>query len=43
MPAIPGAGRMGADETAINQRDFGLLKFRFLADICRWGSGDNCL
>jgi len=34
---------MGADETAINQRDFGLLKFRFLADICRWGSGDNCL
>jgi hypothetical protein len=37
MPAIPGIGRIGADETAINQRDFGMLKYRFLADICRWG------
>jgi hypothetical protein len=37
MPAIPGIGRMGADETAINQRDFDMLKYRFLADICRWG------
>ena len=27
MPAIPGIGRMGADETAINQRDSGMTKF----------------
>jgi hypothetical protein len=37
MPAIPGIGRMGADETAINHRDFGMLKYRILTDICRWG------
>lgn len=36
MPAIPGIGWMGADETAINQRDFGMLKYSFSADICRW-------
>jgi hypothetical protein len=36
MTAIPGMGRMGADETAINQRDFGMLKYRFLADMRQW-------